>query len=201
MAELPWSPGSDGQNPMPSVSSAGCSQNIQKAVQVSGAAEVINQLHHFLHCGCLPDPPGILPKPRPAVFRPTHPIIATSSFTNVQPCAANSAASEDSNMPWAIWGLVSSEQGLSLHSSKASTATQDQNNWKLHQVLCVGLAVRALVCSLARVNYINTAGFCQHGQSRDRNMQLLGARALQANTWPEPLINQKQFTVLTVYKL
>lgn len=105
MAELPWSPGSDGQNPMPSVSSAGCSQNIQKAVQVSGAAEVINQLHHFLHCGSPPDPPGILPKPRPAVFRPTHPIIATSRFINVQPCAANSAASEDSNMPWAIWGL------------------------------------------------------------------------------------------------
>lgn len=42
--------------------------------------------------------PGLL-------FRPMHPIIATSRLTNVQSCAVNSAASEDRNIPRTIWGL------------------------------------------------------------------------------------------------
>lgn len=43
--------------------------------------------------------PGLL-------FRPIHPSIATSRLTNLQPCAANSAAVEDGNSPWTIWGLT-----------------------------------------------------------------------------------------------
>lgn len=42
--------------------------------------------------------PGLL-------FRPIHPNIATSSLTNIQPCAANSTASEDSNILQTIWGF------------------------------------------------------------------------------------------------
>lgn len=43
--------------------------------------------------------PGLL-------FRPIHPSTATSRLTNLQPCAANSAAVEDGNSPWTIWGLT-----------------------------------------------------------------------------------------------
>lgn len=91
---------------MPNVSSAGCSQNIQKPVQglrlqlksstsyaISYTAAVPQILQEFWPS------PGLL-------FRPIHPIIATSRLTNLQPCAANSAANEDSNSPWTIWGLT-----------------------------------------------------------------------------------------------
>lgn len=167
------SPGSDGQKLMPSVSSAGCSQNIQKPVQ--------GLRRSWSH--------------QPAMPFPTLWLFTRSCRNSgqVQACyldlyisslphehsktynPANSAANEDSK-----WHPLDYLGTYRAHSkgTKVSTATQDQSKWKLHQVLYVGLAVRVFVCFLARVNQSNTAGFCQHGLSRDRNMQLLCAKAV-----------------------
>lgn len=83
--------------------------------------------------------PGLL-------FRPIQPIIATSRLPNFHPCAANSAANEDINSPWTIWGLTE----LRARAPRPHSYTRPKQ--KKHQVLYVGLAVRALVCFLARVN-------------------------------------------------
>lgn len=56
-----------GKSPCPTFPLLGVARIYRNQSKVAGAAEVINQLCHFLHCGCPPDPAGILAKPRPAI--------------------------------------------------------------------------------------------------------------------------------------
>lgn len=148
MAQLSLRPGSDGQKPMPSISSAGCSQNIQKPVQ-------------GLRC-CWSH--------QPATPFPTLQLSPTSCRNSGQAQACYSdlyilaQPPQDSQTYSPVLqilqplktvtahglsgDLLSSEQG---HQGPP-TATQDQSKWQQHLVLHVGLAVRALACFLARVN-------------------------------------------------